>query len=145
MENFQSAAGAFQFLHDNFLYAPSVDMQLASTEFLVQLMLTQAFECRLELRLERDTGVDALAHLEFAQEASAVCITAYNTKNGITLLINFYQILSLHCRLTILNFKKNKHNCFSPLYRPPRAPLGLCYLSLAAQPKSHLGCLEVVY
>lgn len=72
VENFQSAAGAFQFLHDNFLYAPSVDMQLASTEFLVQLMLTQAFECRLELRLEHDTGVDALAHLEFAQEASAV-------------------------------------------------------------------------
>ena len=39
IENFQKAAGTFQYLHDNFSNAPSMDMQTSTLDMLIQLML----------------------------------------------------------------------------------------------------------
>lgn len=39
IENFQRAAGAFSYLHENFSNAPSMDMQSSTLEMLIQLML----------------------------------------------------------------------------------------------------------
>ncbi|KAI8918833.1 BRO1-like domain-containing protein [Entophlyctis helioformis] len=45
---FQAAAGLFQYINDNFLHAPSVDMSRDSIKCLVDLMLGQAQECFIE-------------------------------------------------------------------------------------------------
>ena len=74
IEDFQRSAGAFEYLGDNFLHAPSADMQTASISLLVQLALAQAFECRLELQLVADDSIpsDVLCHVSLAQEAAMV-------------------------------------------------------------------------
>ncbi|ORX45928.1 BRO1-domain-containing protein [Piromyces finnis] len=45
---FQASAGLFQFINDNFLHAPSVDIQRESVKCLNKLMLASAQECFLE-------------------------------------------------------------------------------------------------
>ena len=54
---FQAAAGLFQYINDNFLHAPSVDMSRDSIKCLVDLMLAQAQECFIEkVLLEKKKG-----------------------------------------------------------------------------------------
>lgn len=75
VEDFRKAAGAFQYLRDNFLHAPSVDMQMTSTVLLTQLMMSQAFECQLEkhlIRTQNDGRNRTEENVELAQEASMV-------------------------------------------------------------------------
>lgn len=73
IEDFQRSAGTFQYLGDNFLHAPSVDMQTSSITLLVQLVLAQAFECRLEQEVADDSiPSDVLCHVDLAQEAAMV-------------------------------------------------------------------------
>ncbi|KAJ1341162.1 hypothetical protein BSLG_004228 [Batrachochytrium salamandrivorans] len=45
---FQAAAGLFQYINDNFLHPPSVDMSRDSVKCLSELMLGQAQECFIE-------------------------------------------------------------------------------------------------
>ncbi len=45
---FQGAAGLYQYINDNFLHAPSVDLGRDSIKCLAELMLAQAQECFLE-------------------------------------------------------------------------------------------------
>ncbi|ORY47104.1 BRO1-domain-containing protein, partial [Neocallimastix californiae] len=45
---FQASAGLFQFINDNFLHAPSVDIRRESVKCLNKLMLASAQECFLE-------------------------------------------------------------------------------------------------
>lgn len=45
---FQCAAGVFQFIGDNFLHAPSVDLSKDCIQILAKIMLAQAQECMLE-------------------------------------------------------------------------------------------------
>ncbi|KAL1919369.1 uncharacterized protein VTP21DRAFT_2062 [Calcarisporiella thermophila] len=45
---FQYAAGMFQYINDNFLHAPSLDLNRDTLKLLVQLMLAQAQECFFE-------------------------------------------------------------------------------------------------
>jgi len=54
---FQAAAGLFQYINENFLHAPSVDLSRDSIKTLVDLSLAQAQECFMErVILEKKTG-----------------------------------------------------------------------------------------
>ena len=46
--NFQSAAGIFMYINDNFLHAPSLDLQKDTVKLLADIMLAQSQECVLE-------------------------------------------------------------------------------------------------
>ncbi|XP_044100776.1 rhophilin-1 isoform X4 [Neovison vison] len=74
IEAFQSAAGAFSLLRENFSRAPSPDMSPASLSMLERLMTAQAQECVFEgLLLSPPEGPqDCLAQLRLAQEAAQV-------------------------------------------------------------------------
>ncbi len=48
VDNFLRAAGTFQYIHENFTNAPSMDLNPDTLEFLVHLMCAQARECLFE-------------------------------------------------------------------------------------------------
>ncbi|OAD75301.1 hypothetical protein PHYBLDRAFT_30590, partial [Phycomyces blakesleeanus NRRL 1555(-)] len=58
---FQAAAGMFQYINDNFLHAPSLDLSRETVKMLRELMLAQAHECFLEnsLREKKKEGLIA--------------------------------------------------------------------------------------
>ncbi|CAH1779021.1 unnamed protein product [Owenia fusiformis] len=72
INNFEKAAGAFKYLHDNFSNAPSMDMQPQTLAMLVQLMLAQTQECVLEELILGGVGDGIEKHLEVAHEAAMV-------------------------------------------------------------------------
>uniref|UniRef100_A0A8C6L0R5 Rhophilin Rho GTPase binding protein 1 n=1 Tax=Nothobranchius furzeri TaxID=105023 RepID=A0A8C6L0R5_NOTFU len=72
IDAFQRAAGAFNYLKENFSNAPSLDMSAPSLSMLVRLMVAQVQECvfeRITLGTQ-DTGLTSQLHL--AQEAAQV-------------------------------------------------------------------------
>ncbi|KFQ34182.1 Rhophilin-1, partial [Merops nubicus] len=72
IEAFQKAAGAFNYLKENFSNAPSLDMSAASLTMLVQLMVAQVQECVFEKMTLLRAQHDFLARLQLAQEAAKV-------------------------------------------------------------------------
>ena len=48
VDNFLRSAGTFQYIHENFTNAPSMDLQPDTLEMLVHLMCAQARECLFE-------------------------------------------------------------------------------------------------
>ncbi|XP_010151052.1 PREDICTED: rhophilin-1, partial [Eurypyga helias] len=72
IDAFQKAAGAFNYLKENFSNAPSLDMSAASLNMLVRLMVAQVQECVFEKMTLLCTQHDFLARLQLAQEAARV-------------------------------------------------------------------------
>ncbi|XP_077391285.1 rhophilin-1 isoform X2 [Festucalex cinctus] len=72
VDAFQRAAGAFNYLKENFSNAPSLDMSAPALCMLVRLMLAQAQECVLESVTLGGRRDDLLASLRLAQEAARV-------------------------------------------------------------------------
>ncbi|XP_013867680.1 rhophilin-1 [Austrofundulus limnaeus] len=72
IEAFQRAAGAFNYLKENFSNAPSLDMSAPSLGMLVRLMVAQVQECVFEriTLTSQETDFSSLIHL--AQEAAQV-------------------------------------------------------------------------
>ncbi|XP_069477853.1 rhophilin-1 isoform X2 [Ambystoma mexicanum] len=72
IDAFQKAAGAFNYLKENFSNAPSLDMSAASLNMLVQLMIAQVQECVFEKVTLVDSHRNFQAQLQIAQEAARV-------------------------------------------------------------------------
>ena len=82
VDNFLRAAGTFQYIHENFTNAPSMDLSPATLDMLVHLMCAQAREClfeKAELTLKEASSEDEESkkkHVEtclvLAQEAAHV-------------------------------------------------------------------------
>ncbi|KAF2977504.1 hypothetical protein EK904_004422 [Melospiza melodia maxima] len=72
IDAFQQAAGAFNYLKENFSNAPSLDMSAASLTMLVRLMVAQVQECVFEKMTLLRAQNDFLARLQLAQEAARV-------------------------------------------------------------------------
>ncbi|XP_040443864.1 rhophilin-1 isoform X4 [Falco naumanni] len=72
IDAFQKAAGAFNYLKENFSNAPSLDMSAASLNMLVRLMVAQVQECVFEKMTLLRAQHDFLARLQLAQEAARV-------------------------------------------------------------------------
>ena len=75
VDNFLRAAGTFQYIHENFTNAPSMDLGPETLHMLVQLMCGQAREClfeKTELSLYDKVGSDLRLCLELGQEAAHV-------------------------------------------------------------------------
>lgn len=76
VDNFLRAAGTFQYIHENFTNAPSMDLGPETLHMLVQLMCGQARECLFEktelslYTLDQTTDLDLC--LELGQEAAHV-------------------------------------------------------------------------
>ncbi|XP_060099038.1 rhophilin-1 [Heteronotia binoei] len=70
IDAFQKAAGAFNYLKENFSNAPSLDMSSASLNMLVRLMIAQVQECVFEKALLLWAQSDFLTCLQLAQEAA---------------------------------------------------------------------------
>ncbi|KAJ8389023.1 hypothetical protein AAFF_G00124200 [Aldrovandia affinis] len=71
IDAFQKAAGALNYLKENFSNAPSLDMSAASLCMLVRLMIAQVQECVFERVLLLQEG-HFTSHLQVAQEAARV-------------------------------------------------------------------------
>ena len=75
VDNFLRAAGTFQYIHENFTNAPSMDLGPETLHMLVQLMCGQAREClfeKTELSLYEKSTTDLGICLELGQEAAHV-------------------------------------------------------------------------
>ncbi|KAM9644143.1 rhophilin-1 isoform 2-T3 [Morphnus guianensis] len=72
IDAFQKAAGAFNYLKENFSNAPSLDMSTASLNMLVRLMVAQVQECVFEKMTLLRAQHDFLTRLQLAQEAARV-------------------------------------------------------------------------
>ncbi|XP_020850926.1 rhophilin-1 isoform X1 [Phascolarctos cinereus] len=72
IEAFQRAAGAFNYLKENFSNAPSLDMSVASLSMLVRLMTAQVQECVFEQLTLSGTPREPLSQMRLAQEAARV-------------------------------------------------------------------------
>ncbi|KAL8181549.1 UNVERIFIED_CONTAM: Rhophilin-1, partial [Gekko kuhli] len=72
IDAFQKAAGAFNYLKENFSNAPSLDMSAPSLNMLVRLMIAQVQECVFEKALLLRAQSDFLTCLQLAQEAARV-------------------------------------------------------------------------
>ncbi|XP_027715662.1 rhophilin-1 isoform X2 [Vombatus ursinus] len=72
IEAFQRAAGAFNYLKENFSNAPSLDMSVASLCMLVRLMTAQVQECVFEQLTLSGTPREPLSQMRLAQEAARV-------------------------------------------------------------------------
>ncbi|XP_017692865.1 PREDICTED: rhophilin-1 [Lepidothrix coronata] len=72
IDAFQRAAGAFNYLKENFSNAPSLDMSAPSLNMLVRLMVAQVQECVFEKMTLLRAQNDFLARLQLAQEAAKV-------------------------------------------------------------------------
>ncbi len=91
VDNYLRAAGTFQYIHENFTNAPSMDLSPSSLDMLVHLMCAQARECLFEkaeltLNEEGETEEGKKKHVEtclmLAQEAAHVS-EVYNKVHGI--------------------------------------------------------------
>ncbi|KAI7865398.1 BRO1-like domain-containing protein [Spinellus fusiger] len=60
---FQAAAGMFQYINDNFLHAPSLDLSRETVKMLGEFMLAQAHECFLENSLREKKKNSLIAKL----------------------------------------------------------------------------------
>lgn len=75
VDNFLRAAGTFQYIHENFTNAPSMDLGPETLHMLVQLMCGQAREClfeKTELSFYDKNNSDLSLCLELGQEAAHV-------------------------------------------------------------------------
>ncbi|XP_074842686.1 rhophilin-1 isoform X2 [Carettochelys insculpta] len=72
IDAFQKAAGAFNYLKENFSNAPSLDMSTASLNMLVRLMVAQVQECVFEKVILTSAQNDFFTQLQLAQEAARV-------------------------------------------------------------------------
>ncbi|KAG2458444.1 RHPN1 protein, partial [Polypterus senegalus] len=72
IDAFQKAAGAFNYLKENFSNAPSLDMSVPSLNMLVRLMIAQVQECVFEKVVLLLLSDNFLAYLKVAQEAARV-------------------------------------------------------------------------
>ncbi|XP_019383797.1 PREDICTED: rhophilin-1 isoform X2 [Gavialis gangeticus] len=72
IDAFQKAAGAFNYLKENFSNAPSLDMSAPSLNMLVHLMIAQVQECVFEKVTLIHAQDDFLTQLQIAQEATRV-------------------------------------------------------------------------
>ncbi|XP_030046093.1 rhophilin-1 [Microcaecilia unicolor] len=72
IDAFQKAAGAFNYLKENFSNAPSLDMSTASLNMLVHLMVAQIQECVFEKVALVKAQNEFITHLQTAQEAAQV-------------------------------------------------------------------------
>ena len=75
VDNFLRAAGTFQYIHENFTNAPSMDLGPETLHMLVQLMCGQAREClfeKTEISFYEAAVPDIDLCLELAQEAAHV-------------------------------------------------------------------------
>ena len=81
VDNFLRSAGTFQYIHENFTNAPSMDLQPDTLEMLVHLMCAQAREClfekaELHAAISDDDDAEAASALEsrliLGQEAAHV-------------------------------------------------------------------------
>jgi len=75
VDNFLRAAGTFQYIHENFTNAPSMDLGPETLHMLVQLMCGQAREClfeKTELSFYEKNEPDLSLCLELGQEAAHV-------------------------------------------------------------------------
>ena len=75
VDNFLRAAGTFQYIHENFTNAPSMDLGPETLHMLVQLMCGQAREClfeKTEITFYEKNSPDIDLCLELGQEAAHV-------------------------------------------------------------------------
>lgn len=75
VDNFLRAAGTFQYIHENFTNAPSMDLGPETLHMLVQLMCGQAREClfeKTEITFYEKKNPDIALCLELGQEAAHV-------------------------------------------------------------------------
>ncbi|XP_068175435.1 rhophilin-1 isoform X4 [Antennarius striatus] len=72
VDAFQRAAGAFNYLKENFSNAPSLDMSSPSLCMLVQLMVAQVQECVFERVTLTTRDAHVMSQLRLAQEAARV-------------------------------------------------------------------------
>ncbi|XP_069778285.1 rhophilin-1 isoform X2 [Narcine bancroftii] len=72
IEAFQKAAGALNYLKENFSNAPSLDMSTPSLNMLVRLMIAQVQECVFENVMVAGIKDEFLIQLQSAQEAARV-------------------------------------------------------------------------
>nr|XP_033785787.1 rhophilin-1 isoform X2 [Geotrypetes seraphini] len=72
IDAFQKAAGAFNYLKENFSNAPSLDMSTASLNMLVHLMVAQVQECVFEKVALAKAPKEFLTQLQTAKEAAQV-------------------------------------------------------------------------
>ncbi|XP_067834857.1 rhophilin-1 isoform X2 [Heptranchias perlo] len=72
IDAFQKAAGALNYLKENFSNAPSLDMSTPSLNMLVQLMIAQVQECVFENVMVAGVKDEFLIQLQSAQEAARV-------------------------------------------------------------------------
>ena len=75
VDNYLRAAGTFQYIHENFTNAPSMDLSPETLHMMVQLMCAQAREClfeKTELAMYDTEVADIDSCLELAQEAAHV-------------------------------------------------------------------------
>lgn len=87
VDNFLRAAGTFQYIHENFTNAPSMDLGPETLHMLVQLMCGQAREClfeKTELSLYENDIPNLLLCLELSQEAAHVSEVYSKVHNAIS-------------------------------------------------------------
>ncbi|XP_048448952.1 rhophilin-1, partial [Rhincodon typus] len=72
IDAFQKAAGALNYLKENFFNAPSLDMSTPSLNMLVRLMIAQVQECVFEKVVVAGVKDEFLTQLQCAQEAARV-------------------------------------------------------------------------
>uniref|UniRef100_A0A096LRB3 Rhophilin Rho GTPase binding protein 1 n=1 Tax=Poecilia formosa TaxID=48698 RepID=A0A096LRB3_POEFO len=72
VDAFQRAAGAFNYLKENFSNAPSLDMSALSLSMLVRLMVAQVQECVFERITITTRDTKFTSQLQLAQEAAQV-------------------------------------------------------------------------
>ncbi|MED6289308.1 hypothetical protein CHARACLAT_001575 [Characodon lateralis] len=72
IDAFQRAAGAFNYLKENFSNAPSLDMSAPSLSMLVRLMVAQVQECVFERITITTQDTKFTSQLQLAQEAAQV-------------------------------------------------------------------------
>ena len=81
VDNYLRAAGTFQYIHENFTNAPSMDLGPDTLHMLVQLMCAQAREClfeKTELAMYEKEEADIDSCLELGQEAAHVSNPCFN-------------------------------------------------------------------
>lgn len=129
IENFQKAAGAFQYLLDYFTQAPSMDMHPDTLRMLIKLMKTQAQECIYEKLILTEQSLGILAHLTIAKMAAKVSemytichemtcadpVKAYVPYSWISMMLvkSQYYKAQAHCHvgLDLLNPDDNGNQC----------------------------------
>ncbi|KAI9019756.1 BRO1-like domain-containing protein [Hyaloraphidium curvatum] len=94
---FQGAAGLFQYINDNFLHPPSVDLGRDSIRCLSELMLAQAQECFLEKVLaEKKKG---MLPAKLASQAATLYANVMDYVNATTLKAQIEKTWALLCQV----------------------------------------------